>query len=90
MLTTFEETDRYKVAKLFKNGSSQAVRLPADFQFDGDKVYATRDPETGFVTLMPTPLSWDSFFRLSEKSNIDDDFMQERDLSPSPPRHLFD
>ena len=27
-------------AKLFKNGSSQAVRLPRRFRFDGDEVYA--------------------------------------------------
>ena len=26
------------VARLFKNGRSQAVRLPKDFRFDGDKV----------------------------------------------------
>ena len=27
-----------EVAKLFKNGSSQAVRLPREFRFEGDKV----------------------------------------------------
>ncbi len=32
-----------RIAKLFKNGSSQAVRLPAEFRFDGDKVYVTRE-----------------------------------------------
>ncbi|MBA4369268.1 MAG: hypothetical protein C0403_16705 [Desulfobacterium sp.] len=26
------------VARLFKNGRSQAVRLPKEFRFDGDKV----------------------------------------------------
>ena len=31
------------VAKLFKNGASQAVRLPVDFRFEGDEVYVTRD-----------------------------------------------
>ena len=28
-------------AKLFKNGASQAVRLPVEFRFDGDEVYVT-------------------------------------------------
>jgi antitoxin VapB len=28
-----------KTAKLFKNGSSQAVRLPKEFRFEGDQVW---------------------------------------------------
>jgi antitoxin VapB len=28
----------YKTAKLFTNGGSQAVRLPAEFRFEGDEV----------------------------------------------------
>ena len=36
-----------KTAKLFKNGSSQAVRLPAEFRFEGNEVYVTRDEVTG-------------------------------------------
>ena len=31
-----------RTAKLFKNGSSQAVRLPKDFRFDGDEVCIKR------------------------------------------------
>ena len=34
-------------AKLFKNGRSQAVRLPAEFRFEGTEVNIRRDPETG-------------------------------------------
>jgi antitoxin VapB len=40
-----------KVAKLFRNGGSQAVRLPAEFRFEGDEVYVSRDEKTGDVTL---------------------------------------
>lgn len=29
-------------AKLFKNGRSQAVRLPAEFRFEGDEVIIRR------------------------------------------------
>lgn len=32
-----------RVAKLFKNGASQAVRLPAEFRFEGNEVYVTID-----------------------------------------------
>ncbi|MCK4504706.1 MAG: AbrB/MazE/SpoVT family DNA-binding domain-containing protein, partial [Candidatus Aegiribacteria sp.] len=31
-----------KTAKLFKNGRSQAVRLPKAYRFDGDEVYIKR------------------------------------------------
>ena len=34
-------------AKLFNNGGSQAVRLPADFRFDGEEVDIRRDALTG-------------------------------------------
>ena len=44
-----------RTAKLFKNGSSQAVRLPAEFRFEGDEVYATRDETTGDVVLCKNP-----------------------------------
>jgi superfamily II DNA or RNA helicase len=39
-----------KTAKLFVNGGSQAVRLPAEFRFDNsDEVYIRRDAVTGDV-----------------------------------------
>ena len=31
-----------RTAKLFKNGNSQAVRLPKEFRFDGDEVCIKR------------------------------------------------
>ena len=40
-------------AKLFRNGRSQAVRLPAEFRFEGTEVEIARDPETGAVVLTP-------------------------------------
>lgn len=40
-----------KTAKLFMNGRSQAVRLPAEFRFEGDEVLIRRDPATGDVIL---------------------------------------
>jgi antitoxin VapB len=38
-------TERYRVAtaKLFRNGRSQAVRLPKDFRFEGDEVAIRRE-----------------------------------------------
>jgi virulence-associated protein VagC len=35
-------------AKLFTTGGSQAVRLPAEFRFEGSEVDIRRDPVTYF------------------------------------------
>ena len=40
-------------AKLFANGGSQAVRLPAAFRFEGSEVEIERDPASGAVILRP-------------------------------------
>ena len=48
-------------AKLFHNGRSQAVRLPASCRFEGTEVEVHHDPQTGVVSLRPlrsTPLEW--------------------------------
>lgn len=34
-----------KTAKIFKNGRSQAVRLPLEFRFDGSEVYIKKTDE---------------------------------------------
>jgi antitoxin VapB len=44
-----------QLAKLFTNGRSQAVRLPAAFQFDVEEVFIRQDPETGDVILSRKP-----------------------------------
>lgn len=48
-----------RTAKLFLNGRSQAVRLPAEFRFDGSEVFIRRDLSTGDVILSrrPDPLA---------------------------------
>ena len=48
-------------AKLFRNGRSQAVRLPAEFRFEGTEVEVHRDPQSGAVVLTPvrpSALNW--------------------------------
>jgi antitoxin VapB len=79
-----------RVAKLFKNGASQAVRLPAEFRFDGDEVYATRDERTGDVTLSTYPgtPSWTEFFELLSSIEMAEEFMAERPMN-MPPREGF-
>src|SRR5450755_403863 len=48
-----------RTAKLFTNGRSQAVRLPADLRFEGTEVFIRQDPATGDVILSRRPESWD-------------------------------
>ncbi len=78
-----------QVAKLFKNGRSQAVRLPSAFRFDGDEVYIRRDPESGDVILSKKPGSWEDFFQLMETIDVPADFMADRDNEPPPERDFF-
>lgn len=46
-------------AKLFTNGSSQAVRLPKEFRFTGNEVYAQKIGDT--VMLVPKEKAWETF-----------------------------
>jgi antitoxin VapB len=69
-----------KTAKLFTNGGSQAVRLPAEFRFEGDEVYIRRDPRTGNVILSARPeLSWMEFMALRHQlGDLPKDFLSDR------------
>ena len=75
-----------RTAKLFKNGASQAVRLPAEFRFDGDEVFATRDEITGDVVLSTRPGAgtWGEFFQLMRTIDVPADFMAERPMNIAP------
>lgn len=78
-----------QTAKLFRNGRSQAVRLPADFRFPGSEVYVRRDPATGDVILSRRPDSWQDFFDLTATLDIPDDFLTNRRDLPPQRRKLF-
>jgi antitoxin VapB len=76
-------------AKLFRNGRSQALRLPADYRFEGSEVYIRRDPKTGDVILSRRPESWQEFFELADKIGVPDDFLSDRGDVPPEKRKLF-
>jgi antitoxin VapB len=82
-----------RIAKLFKNGASQAVRLPSEFRFEGDEVYVTRDDETGDVVLSNRPgaKNWGEFFELLHIIEDTTDFMADRPLNVLAQDHgIFD
>ena len=68
-----------KTAKIFRNGRSQAVRLPKEFRFDCDEVYVHKQGDK--VILSAKKPGWDEFF--DSDSVFGDDFLSEReDLPP--------
>ena len=71
-----------EVAKIFTNGRSQAVRLPAAYRFDSKEVFIRQDAATGDVILSRRPSTWDGFFAALKEANIPVDFLgpEERKL----------
>ncbi len=73
-----------KAAKLFINGRSQAVRLPAEFRFPPEvsEVYVRRDARTGDVILSTQPRSlWAEFMAVRAQLGarpVPDDFLVDR------------
>jgi antitoxin VapB len=77
-----------RTAKLFKNGRSQAVRLPKEFRFEGTEVAIRRNPATGEVVLAPKasiepPPSFDEWFALYDAIPND---APEEEFAKLPPR----
>lgn len=67
-----------KTAKLFKNGQSQAVRLPKKFRFGSDRVYIKQVGEA--VVLLPYNTPWSTL--LDSLSMFSSDFMEVREQLP--------
>ena len=61
-----------KIAKLFMNNRSQAVRLPKEFQFTAKEVYIRK--EGSDVILSPKPGSWAEYF--ANHDPVSDEFME--------------
>lgn len=75
-----------KTAKLFKNGQSQAVRLPKEFRFEGSSVFIQHLGQ--YVVLVPKDDPWSSMFEATKR--FSDDFMSERDQGIQEEREGFD
>ncbi len=74
-----------QTAKLFKNGRSQAVRLPVEFRFSTHEVFIERQGDA--VILRPKPDSWGDFF--TRPSKVPSDFLADRSDLPPELRELF-
>jgi len=76
-------------AKLFITGRCQAVRLPREYRFEGEEVFIRRDPSSGDVVLSRKPSDWQGFLEVAARTEVPNDFMDDRQDLPSPERDLF-
>jgi antitoxin VapB len=72
-------------ARIFWNGRSQAVRLPREFRFEGDRVAIRKSGES--VILTPVKRSWDSLIASLDK--FSPDYMGRREQGPQQRRRPF-
>jgi antitoxin VapB len=78
------------IAKLFRNGRSQAVRLPREFRFEGSEVNIRRDPESGNVILSRRYSSWQDWFARLDELKPPEGFMTDRkDVPPQKRKKMF-
>ena len=79
-----------KVAKLFKNGRSQAVRLPKEFRFEGDRVRVRRVKEG--VLLEPMLTDVEKWFAELDQLRVKagGDFPARAKQRKPPIRRYFD
>jgi len=74
-----------KEARIFKNGQSQAVRLPKEFRFEGDSVLINKVGDC--VILLPRDNPWKPLKDACGK--FSDDFMSNRDQGEQVERESF-
>jgi antitoxin VapB len=78
-----------KMAKLFRNGNSQAVRLPQEMRFKGDRVRVRKVGET--VVLEPVITNVKEWLADLRRHPLSEDFMVEgREQPPAPEHALFE
>jgi antitoxin VapB len=75
------------VAKLFRNGRSQAVRLPREFRFDGDRVRIRRVAQGVLLEpLIPDAARW---FEDMDGFNAEPFMAGGRRQPATPKRRIF-
>lgn len=71
-----------QTAELFQYGKDQAVQLPDEFRFQGDRVFIKRMGNA--VVLLPYHDSWQPL--VDSLDQFSPDFMEQRDQPDQPPR----
>jgi antitoxin VapB len=80
-----EHVTMKKIVHVFKNGRSRAVRIPKEFEFEGDEVEIEKN-ENGTLTLAPVrkEMTWAELFASLEPLKGDDRFEEIEDFAPEP------
>ena len=73
-----------RTTKVFANGGSQAVRIPAEFRFDTEEVTVERDGDA--LVLRPVRRDWATFF--TDPNVAPKDFLSDRRDAPPQERDL--
>jgi antitoxin VapB len=73
-------------AKVFMNGRSQAVRIPAEYRFNSTEVFVAKDPVTGNLILSEKQPDWDEIFAALDAAGFADDFLGDRQKDFPPER----
>ena len=68
-----------KTAKLFRNGRSQAVRLPKEYRLPGKDAYVRKLDQ--IILLLPKKDPWSSLVK--SLARFSEDFMEKR-IHPAP------
>ena len=77
-----------QTARLFRNGRSQAVRLPREFRFEGDQVRIRRTPDG--VLLQPLITDVKEWFAQMDRSEDAGLSIKERNQPRAPVRKVFE
>ncbi|MCP4624001.1 MAG: antitoxin [bacterium] len=75
-----------QTAKVFKNGQSQAIRLPKAYRFNSKEVFIRKEGEN--VIISPKPDSWEDFFASDRRPTPD--FMENRNQLEMEEREMFE
>ena len=83
---------KQKDAKLFWNGRSQAVRLPKEFRFEGDRVRVTRMGAGVLIEPLPTveKETLEELFARMDAMGADPLFPEGRKQNLAPIREYFE
>ncbi len=75
-------------ARLFRNGRSQAVRLPREFRFEGDEVRIRRVPQGVLLEpMIPDTAAW---FAELDRLNVEPFMRGGRKQPKTPRRRIFE
>jgi antitoxin VapB len=78
----------FKIAKVFRNGRSQAVRIPKEFRFETDEVLVERDGEKLILTprKMRPWKTWKEYFSRRKGFSVDfPDAIEDTPIKPMKP-----